>query len=86
MTDRDKMNDEQEAAFLEWRDLRNRMDDVRTPESAPAAGKAYGRFFDACTRNTNRSSTKVVLFHLLHRKRNATALGVASAEDMEAEA
>ncbi|BCH32614.1 hypothetical protein MesoLjLc_45440 [Mesorhizobium sp. L-8-10] len=80
----DQMSAEQEAAFNEWRQLRDRMDEIRTPEAAHAAGKAYGRFFEAYTRNTYRPSTKVVPFPMPHRKRNATALGVASAENMEA--
>lgn len=50
----DQMNAEQERAFLEWRDLRNKAIETGDKEDAHRAGKAFGAFFYLYVANTYR--------------------------------
>lgn len=50
----DDMNNEQERAFIEWRDLRNRAEETGDKADAHAAGKAFGTFFYTYVANTYR--------------------------------
>ncbi|WP_143747831.1 hypothetical protein [Mesorhizobium temperatum] len=50
----DDMNAEQERAFFEWRDLRNKAAATGDMADAHAAGKAFGAFFYAYVANTYR--------------------------------
>jgi hypothetical protein len=54
----DAMNTEQERAFLEWRDLRNKAVATGDKDDAHAAGKAFGAFFYTYVANTYRPSPK----------------------------
>lgn len=50
----DDMNAEQERAFFEWRDLRNKAEATGEKSDAHAAGKAFGAFFYTYVANTYR--------------------------------
>lgn len=50
----DAMNEEQERAFIEWRDLRNKAQETGNMADAHAAGKAFGAFFYTYVANTYR--------------------------------
>ena len=50
----DQMTAEQERAFLEWRDLRNRAERSGDMTDAHAAGKAFATFFYTYVANTYR--------------------------------
>ncbi|MEI5680481.1 MULTISPECIES: hypothetical protein [unclassified Mesorhizobium] len=52
----DQMNAEQERAFLEWRDLRNKAEATGDMTDANAAGKAFATFFYTYVANTYRPS------------------------------
>ena len=54
----DAMNAEQERAFLEWRELRNKAAETGDKDDAHAAGKAFGAFFYTYVANTYRPSPK----------------------------
>ena len=54
----DAMNAEQDRAFLEWRDLRNKAEASGDKADAHAAGKAFGAFFYTYVANTYRPSPK----------------------------
>lgn len=54
----DVMNAEQERAFLEWRDLREKAMQSGDKADAHAAGKAFGAFFYTYVANTYRPSTR----------------------------
>lgn len=54
----DVMNAEQERAFLEWRDLRNKTEATGDKADAHAAGKAFAAFFYTYVANSYRPSTK----------------------------
>lgn len=53
----DQMNAEQERAFLEWRDLRNKAETTGDKADAHAAGKAFATFFYLYVANTYRPSS-----------------------------
>lgn len=53
----DQMNGEQERAFLEWRELRNRASETGDEADAHAAGKAFATFFYLYVANTYRPSS-----------------------------
>lgn len=55
----EQMNAEQERAFLEWRDLRNKAMDTGTQADAHAAGKAFADFFYLYVANTYRPSSDI---------------------------
>lgn len=52
----DQMNDEQERAFLVWRDLRQKALETGDMADAHAAGKAFSTFFYTYVANTYRPS------------------------------
>jgi len=54
----DQMNAEQERAFLEWRDLRDKAIESGAKEDAHRAGKAFGAFFYLYVANTYRPTLK----------------------------
>lgn len=56
----DDMNAEQERAFLEWRDLRNKAEGSGDRADAHAAGKAFATFFYTYVANTYRPPLKEV--------------------------
>ncbi|RWK79659.1 MAG: hypothetical protein EOR51_12180 [Mesorhizobium sp.] len=58
----DDMNAEQERAFIEWRDLRNKAEATGDMADAHAAGKAFARFHCLFVENSYRPSEKVVPF------------------------
>ena len=58
----DAMNTEQERAFYEWRDLRNKAMETGDKADAHAAGKAFARFHYTFVESTFRPSRRIIPF------------------------
>lgn len=56
------LDQEQESAFFEWRDLREKAQESGDIADATASGKAFARFHYLFIENTYRPSEKVVPF------------------------
>lgn len=58
------LDQEQDRAWREWRDLALRAADTKTVDDCIASGKAFARFHYLFIENTNRPSEKVIPFPL----------------------